>query len=292
MKRRQELSPAGAIIRHWRNLRGNSQLQLSSLTGISARHLSFLETGRARATPETLERIGSALGMSARHRHALLEASGFLGQHDPPPLHTAAMDSVREGLRMLMRRFEPYGALVHDRYGNVLMASSGLLRAMSFFADLDACWGHGWPSATRLLFHPLGLCRHITNWREVALVYLQRAHAELYSRNEVDPAMDELFAALCASPAVKPEWLEDIVGFDRPGFLPILLERDGLRAHVYNLVTTFGTPQDPTLRSLRVEYFLPVTPADHVNMLHLVDTIQEPTGPWRRHVVEVLERDS
>ena len=113
----------GDLLRHWRQVARRSQLDLASVSGVSARHLSFVETGRARASRELLLHLAEHLEMPLRERNALVLAAGYAPAYAESDLGAEHLRSAREALAHLLAGHEPYPALVLDRWGDVLMTN-------------------------------------------------------------------------------------------------------------------------------------------------------------------------
>src|SRR5438874_9228457 len=116
-------STAGTLLREWRQRRRMSQLELATEAGISARHLSFLETGRARPSREMVLHLAEELQVPPRERNTLLLAAGFAPLHTERSLQEPEMDLVREAIDRFLRAHEPYPALVVDRYHDLLASN-------------------------------------------------------------------------------------------------------------------------------------------------------------------------
>ena len=122
--------PIGALLREWRAARRLSQLELALETGISTRHLSCVETGKARASRDTVSRLADALGMPLRERNALLRAAGFAAMHSERSLAAPALERVRPSVEMMLAGRDPrdVGALARDAVRANVRASANHLR--------------------------------------------------------------------------------------------------------------------------------------------------------------------
>lgn len=109
-----------------------SQLDLALEAGVSARHLSYIETGRSRASRETIGRLADALGMPLRERNVLILAGGFAPEFSESPLRTPALDRMREAVELILRHQEPYPAFVVSRHWDVLLANDAAMRMNRF----------------------------------------------------------------------------------------------------------------------------------------------------------------
>ncbi|MEX2152701.1 MAG: helix-turn-helix transcriptional regulator [Gemmatimonadaceae bacterium] len=249
-------STAGAILRAWRTARKVSQLELALRAGLSARHLSFIETGRAHASRRALLMLAEALDLPLRERNRLLEAAGYAKAFGETPLGATEMSHVREVLRFILDRHEPYGSVVVDRYWNVQMANRPAERSLRAFTDPEL-WRQPSPNLLRLVFHPLGMRRYIVNWNEVSGVLLFRARRELAGPGN-DEQGTELLSELYGY-VDSLELEEDLPASSQAAHLvlPMHIRRDGVDIRTFSTIMTLGTPQDVTLQELRVETFFP-----------------------------------
>ena len=172
----------GQMLRDWRASRGMSQLDLAMQAGFSARHVSFIETGRTQASRQALLALAETLDMPLRERNRLLEAGGYAHLFKETPLAAEEMAHVRSMLQFILDRHSPYGAVVLDRYANVLMGNEASMRFMARLVEPHLLA----PPANmlRAVFHPEGMRRCIVNWKEVAHHLLDRARREFGSTDD------------------------------------------------------------------------------------------------------------
>ena len=255
---RVDASPSsrlGGFLRSWRAARRVSQLDLALRSGLSARHLSFIETGRTQPSRQALLVIAEALEMPLRERNRLLEAGGYAPVYRQTGLDADEMRHLREILRFILERHEPYGAIVLDRWWNVLMSNTAASRSLPAFTD-PSLWTASPVNLLRLVFHPLGLRQFIVNWEEVARHLVLRAHRELGGPAGDDPGaalLEELhrYPDVPAYPVIPPSSnTSDLV-------IPVHLRKDEVDIRTFSTIMTLGTPQDVTLQELRVETFFP-----------------------------------
>ena len=252
-------TPLRLMLRSWRAARGLSQLDLALRSGLSARHVSFIETGRTQPSRQALLAIGEALEMPLRERNRLLEAGGYAHLYRQTALDAEEMQHVRAVLRFVLERHEPYSAVAVDRYWNVIMRNSAAARSLPALSDATLWTGES-INMLRFTLHPLGLRRFIVNWDEVCRRLLLRAHRELGGPIEDDEAAS-LLAELHAYPGVPdkpivptPSTVDELV-------LPVHLRKDGVEIRTFSTIMTLGTPQDVTLQELRIETFFPADEA-------------------------------
>jgi transcriptional regulator with XRE-family HTH domain len=247
----------GELLREWRVRRHRSQLDLALGTGVSARHLSFVETGRARPSPELVLALSVHLDVPLRERNTLLIAAGYAPRFAETPLDDVAMGRVRSALQRLLDAHDPYPGVVLDRYWNVVAsnAAAGVLVTL-LPAELA-----GPPlNVFRASLRPDGLAACTLNFAEWA-AYLVATLRRLVVRTG-DPVLDALLSEVLAYPDVaelvaRPGWQPDEV----PLLVPCRLLAGGAELSLFTTLTTFGTPRDITLDELAVELFFPADDA-------------------------------
>jgi transcriptional regulator with XRE-family HTH domain len=267
------MSPIGKLLREWRSARGFSQLDLAMRAGFSSRHLSFIETGRTQPSRQALLILAETLDVPLRERNRLLEAGGYAHVYRQTPLDADEMRHVRGVLQFILDRHEPYGAVVLDRYSNLLMGNAAATRMLGTLVDSTLLSSS--PNLLRMVFHPLGGRRHIVNWNEVSRHLLARADRELSVPGDETAAalLRELreyagpfdsLRSLRAGPSDSlPSTRSARSGQVEPAdvLLPVHIRKDGLDLRLFSAIMTLGTPQDVTLQELRIETFFPADAA-------------------------------
>jgi transcriptional regulator with XRE-family HTH domain len=247
-----------------------SQLDLAMRAGFSARHVSFIETGRTQPSRQALLVLAETLDVPLRERNKLLEAGGYAHIYKQTPLAAEAMRHVRGVLEFILQRHEPYGAIVLDTYSNLLMANGPAAALMGSLVDpsLMAPAQPGAPAAPpnvlRLVFHPLGSQRFIVNRHEVLPQLLARAEREMgeLSGDETAKALlAELrgyVALACAGTGAGGETRPSTRALNAADLLlPVHFRINGIDLRIFSTIMTLGTPQDVTLQELRIETFFP-----------------------------------
>jgi len=242
-------APIGEMLRSWRRRRSLSQLELSLNAGVSSRHLSFLETGRARPSREMVLHLAQELQVPARERNSLLLAAGFAPLHTERSLEEPEMAIVRQAIDRFLRAHEPYPALVIDRYHDLLASNDALELLLEGVApDLLV------PPANvlRIALHPHGLASRTLNLPEWSANLMQRLHREV--QMTADPRLESLHEELSGYPGVEltsPQ--SHLQGSD---IVLALRLRDGDRELAFfSTIATFGTAIDITLEELSIEAF-------------------------------------
>jgi transcriptional regulator with XRE-family HTH domain len=247
----RQASPLGRLLREWRAVRGLSQLDLAMRAGFSSRHVSFIETGRAQPSRQALLTLAETLDVPLRERNRLLEAGGYAHVYRQTPLAAEEMRHIRGVLQFILDRHEPYGALVLDRYSNLLMANNAATALLGVLVDPEVAIGT--PNLLRMVFHPRGLRRFIVNWDQVAGYLWSRAQHELGALQDDETAralLAELSAFVGTAVRVGLPDANDLL-------LPVHLRTDALELRLFSAIMTLGTPQDVTLQELRIETFFP-----------------------------------
>ena len=291
--RKTDLRPAGNqlgnLLRHWRTVRGRNQLDLSFETGISQRHISFIESGRSTPSRQTLLGIAQVLDVPLRERNALLLSAGFAPVYSEAAWNSAQMQSVTKALERILHQHEPFPALVMDRYWNVLMTNDSAPRFFNCFIDMSRRKGPR--NMLHLMFDPDGMRPFVEHWDEVASSLIHRLRTEATGR-VIDEKSKELIAALLAYPEVKPGPNPGAtLGRDKtrqshrgPGdegnsatgtaptlpMIPISFRKSETVLNYFSLVTTVGTPQTVAAQELRIESMFPAdeeTEQEHLRLL-------------------------
>ncbi len=247
-----ERSPFSAMVKQWRSLRKRSQLDLSLDAGVSQRHVSFLESGRAKPSREMVLNLAEALEMPLRDRNQLLNAAGFAPVFKERTLDTEDMKAVHQALEMTIKHHEPYPAIVADRNWNLKMANDAAVRFIGLLGDPHEVWTTVDPSGQRniyrMTFHPQGMRPLIRNWDALAKPLLFRLRREV----NADPNNEELVALL---DELSEE--SDIGTVASGGDSPMELSAGGVTLKTFSMISSLGTALDITAEELKVESFFP-----------------------------------
>lgn len=245
----------GSLIRQWRERRAMSQEGLAALAGVSARHLSFVETGRAQASRDLVLALSRALGVPLRSRNELLLAAGFAPRYRETPLDAPEMADVRRAVQFMLRQQEPYPAIVLDRHWNIVQANDAMARVLRLFMSDEEAAAAGAPNIMRLTYHPAGLRSWIVNWEETASAYIQWLHRDLL--RTADPQTAKLLDELLGYPGIPREWLALDLDASTAPFLAMAFRKGAVAFDFFTTIASLGTPYDITLHELRVECFFP-----------------------------------
>lgn len=248
-----------ALLRHYRNARGMSQLDLSSAAEVSCRHISFLETGRALPSREMVLRLGAALGLSLRDANALLQAAGlpraFPESRSEQPLPPA----IERVITRMLAQQEPFPMVVLNARYDLLRANRSATEIFSrFVGDPDAL--RTAPNALHMVFDPKLARTYIDDWPELARNVLTQLQRDALSR-PADDSIPELVRELCAYPGVPEDWRQPALDLPVTPLLEFGMTRGDLRVRFVTTLTVFNAPLDVTLEDLRLESYFPVDEA-------------------------------
>jgi len=257
-----EPSGVGPLLRRWREARHLSQLDLALDAEVSARHISFLETGRAEPSREMLLMLATVLDIPLRERNFLLLAAGYAPVYGETSLDDPRMTQVRAAVEVILKSNEPRSALAHDRHWNIVMANAAFVRFLTVTLGKEPAGLLPLTVSTlprlnvlRLLFDPNGVRKIIVNWEAIAKSLLNEAYRRLaWAR---DDTLKDLITEILAYPGVPARWREPDLEAPHELILPMELNLDGKIARMFSTVTTVATPHDVTLQELHVEVFYP-----------------------------------
>ncbi len=255
------MAAVGAMLRDWRQDRRRSQMDLSIDVGVSTRHLSFVETGKSRPSPELVLALAEHLDVPLRERNALLLAAGYAPRYHATPLDDTALASVRQALAELIRAHDPYPAVVVDRGWNVVLANGG---AKGFLVGVDEELLEPPLNIYRVTLHPDGMASRIENLAEWAHHLMATLAREVAITR--DKSLRSLLDEISSYPTVSGLDGAWRTRGEMPAVVVPLRLRvgDGADAVVqswFSTNTSFGTPVDITLDELHVELFHPADEA-------------------------------
>jgi transcriptional regulator with XRE-family HTH domain len=243
-------TPVGQLIREWRQRRRLSQLDFATEAEISAKHLSFIETGRAQPSRDMLLKLAELLDVPLRERNRLLVAAGFAPMFSERSLDDPALQAARAAVDLVLKGHEPYPALAVDRHWTLIAANRAV---PMFLSGLPESLLKPPVNVLRLSLHPDGLAPRIVNLPQ------WRAHLLARLRRQIDVSADTTLAAL----------YEELVQYPAPAanaresrstndvVVPFQVAMNGVVLSFISTTTVFGTPIDITLSELALETFFP-----------------------------------
>ena len=255
---RAESSSFPELLRTWRQRRRLSQLELALEAGVSQRHLSFLELGRANPSRSMILQLSETLEVPLRERNVWLVAAGFAPVFRARPLDDPQMSQVMSAVRRMLANHEPFPAVAIDRAWNIRLSNRAFDALIALVgADVWTRIGGAERNLMRLSFHPKGIRPLVANWRAIAPLLWHRACREADALGGQD--MKALLAEL--RPHQDAETLRAAEEVALVPVLPLELQKDGLRVSLFTVIATFGTAQDVTADELRIESFFPADAA-------------------------------
>jgi transcriptional regulator with XRE-family HTH domain len=246
------------LLRTWRQKRRLSQLGLALESGVSQRHVSFLESGRAQPSRAMILQLSETLEVPLRERNDWLVAAGFAPVFRTRPLDDPQMSQVMAAVRMMLTNHEPFPAVAIDRAWNIRLSNGPFERlAGQLGADLWTRVGGDRRNLMRLLFHPQGIRPAVVNWTAIAPLLWHRARreADALGGDEMQGLLDELQPFQDAETL----WAADDAAL--VPVLPLVVALGSLRISMFTVIATFGTAQDVTADELRIESFFPADAA-------------------------------
>ncbi len=238
-------TPFSARLRHWRSLRGLTQLQLSLVARVSQRHISFLETGRSRPGREMIERLSAVLDLPLRERNTLLQLAGLPASYDERPPNADADAMVRDAIARTIAAHEPYPALVVNGWWDIVQLNAAASRLFPPLAEPDT-------NLAAALLEPGPVRAAIVDWEPIAQAVLARLQRE--SRHS---PLDSRLHALCERARAQLTECE-VTSLDRGAHSICPEFRVGDRSiRTFSMVGELTAVHEMGLEELRVELIYP-----------------------------------
>jgi transcriptional regulator with XRE-family HTH domain len=256
----------GELLRYWRKTRSKSQLDLSLDSGLSQRHLSFIENGRSTPSRKTLLDIARALDIPLRDRNTLFLSTGYAPAYSEDTWNAPEMRSITKALERVLAQHEPFPAVVMDRYWNVQLRNEAAPRFFNCFIALEKR-----PTPRNLLhlmFDPEGMRPFIANWQEVAASLIERIYRESVGR-VIDQETKDLLLGLQSYPKVKTE-LKKTPAVSVLPFIPISFVNKRKTMNFFSMITTVGTPLSIAAQELRIESMFPADEESEEQYLKMI----------------------
>ena len=245
------------LLKHWRNVRRLTQIELAGDANVSARHVCFLETGRAQPSREMVQLLGSALDLPLEERNALHVAAGFVPPYGDRGLAAENLQPVRQALDFILRQQEPYPGIVIDGRWDVRIRNQASKRLFAAFHESYEMDPGLADNAMHVVFHPGGLRQFIVNWEEFAGQMIQILHREVAQGG--GRVASQLLDEIMAYPGLPAEWR-----LPRTASSPVMtmqLRKGDFRLAFFSTLTTLAMPTDAALQKLKIECFYPVDDA-------------------------------
>ncbi|MFY9928741.1 MAG: helix-turn-helix transcriptional regulator [Streptosporangiaceae bacterium] len=255
---------AGDLLREWRQRRRLSQLDLAIQANVSSRHLSFVETGRARPSSEMIMHLAEELGVPLRERNALLLAGGYAPAYPERALAQPELSAVRAALSRVLAGHLPYPAVVVNRWWELVDANPAIA---AFTEHADPALLEPPVNVLRLSLHPRGMAPRIANlgqWRAHLLTRLHR---------QAEATGDPRLAALRAELETYPGGPGPAAAGHADVVVPLRYRTPAGELSFISLTAVVGTPMDVTVEELAIESFYP---ADDATAQALTQNQQSP----------------
>ncbi len=270
------LRPAlGDLLRHWRTVRGKSQLDLALDTGISQKHVSFVETGRSTPSRQMVIDLSDALSVPLRDRNDIMLAAGYAPLYAYPEAGGLSPEIDRAVQRMLAQQ-EPFPALILDRHWNVIGSNEASAKFFGKFVDLESRQRPR--NLLHLVFDPEGLRPFLVNFDEAARSLLWRVKREAVG-GVLDAASRTLLDELAAY-AAPSGGLTETSAHPQNGHMPVIplkFQAGGRVVSMFSLITTVGTPQTIATEETRLECMFPTddaAQAAYLEFMNIRQTVQ------------------
>ncbi len=260
----------GSALRAWRTHRRFSQLQLATEAEVSQRHVSFLETGRARPSREMVIHLAIVLDVPLRERNAMLTAAGYAPIYTETAFDAPAMAQVRHVLDFLLGAHEPFPAFVVDRRWNVVRANDAARRLTATLIDPEAMPSGRELNVMRLSLHPEGMRRFTVNWVEAATLIMDRLRREAAER-PTDAALQALVTEAESYEGVA-ELPRRIAPTGSDLLLPVHYRVGDVELRMFGTIATLGASYDVTVEELRFETFFPADEQSEAVLRSMADT--------------------
>lgn len=251
----EDVPHAGDLLQDWRRRRRLSQLALASEAGVSQRHLSFVESGRAVPSRDMVLRLAEHLRVPLRERNAILIAAGHAPAYPARTLGEAGSEAAREAVDLLLKAHEPNPAIAIDRHWTLVQANAAVAPLL---ADVGAALLAPPVNVLRLSLHPDGLARRIVHFRDWRAHVLARLSEQIDTSG--DAALVRLLEELRSYPVPANALPPQRGGRGNGLVVPFELETAQGRLSFISTTTVFGTALDVTLSELAIESFLPADP--------------------------------
>lgn len=233
-----------------------SQLDLAIAADVSARHVSFLETGRAKPSEEMLLRLGATLEVPLRDQNEMLEAAGYPRSFAEPSFDRGLGSALLQAIERMLAHHEPYPMIVMDDHYDVVRMNGGAMRLLGAFV-VDATALPPKLNVMRALFDPALVRPFVLDWERVARDIVARLHREVLHRGRED-ALSVLLDELLGYPEVPETWRQPDFSVRPDPTFQLRFERGPLRLAFLTTLTVFGAPSNVTLQELQIESYFPL----------------------------------
>ncbi|MCG8669366.1 MAG: helix-turn-helix transcriptional regulator [Pseudomonadales bacterium] len=248
-----------ALLKYWRSSKGLSQLDLGLAADVSARHISFLETGRAKPSREMVLTLAATLEVPMREQNTMLSAAGFQAAFEESPLGTGKSGPIDRVIDRMLAKHEPYPMVVMDSGYDLINSNLSAQRLIQrFIAN---------PMAIKqplnlyeMLFHPELARPFVKDWEALGHQLLSRINRESILR-PYNSRLGLLLERLLSFEGVPAEWRVPDFSQSTEPFLTLKLQNNDLELNFLTIITAFSAPQNITAEEILIETLFPVDDA-------------------------------
>jgi transcriptional regulator with XRE-family HTH domain len=259
----------GDLLKYWRKRSGVSQIDLALECDTSSRHLSCVETERAHPSRHLLLRLCTTLDIPLRARNSILISAGYAPLYEKTGLSEPEMAEARKVLANILRTNEPNPTMLLDSNMDMVMYNNGLKKLLTFFLqDPQMLLAEEKPNLLKLVLHPDGLARYITNFDSVFRVMIERGRRSLLTGAPDQRLREVLRELIQYSPEDKVPEETHVAQL----IMPLVLERDGRRVSIATTSATLGSNLNVTLQELFIETAYPVDEASEKTLQIIADS--------------------
>jgi transcriptional regulator with XRE-family HTH domain len=245
-----------ALLKHWRGCRGLSQLDLALSADVSSRHVSFLETGRAKPSREMVLRLGTTLDVPLREQNEMLRAANFAPEFSEPKLGEGLSPAIDNAITRMMAKHEPYPMVVLDHHYDIVRSNDTAARMVAGLVA-DAAALQPPLNIFRLLFDQRLARTAVADWQTTARAMVLRLHRESLARPG-NAALAALVESLFEYPDVPESWRHPDFSLASEPVLALRLRYRDTQLSFLTTVTVFDAPQNITVQELRIESYFPL----------------------------------
>jgi transcriptional regulator with XRE-family HTH domain len=260
-----------ALLKFWRGRHGLSQLDLALTSGVSARHISFLETGRAKPSVDMVLRLLATLDVPLRHQNEALRAAGFEPRFPEPELG-AISPAIDWALERMLQQQEPYPLTLLAADYRIVRRNNAASRLFELFVQEPAMAVEPLDMIS-LLFDPCLARPFVVEWEQLASKMLARLHREMLHSGG-DARLASLFDRALRYPGMSAQWRRPDLSTNIDSTLEVWLQRGDLRVGFMTTITVFSAPRLVTLEELRIESYFPLDEATRNTCERLAETSQ------------------
>lgn len=244
-----------ALLKFWRERRGLSQLDLAIAAEVSARHLSYLETARAKPSREMVLRLSSVLELPLRDRNVMLISADFEPAFEEPSFEGGLNPEIVDLFERMLTLHEPFPMLIINRAFDVLRANKAAHRLV-LKLSAEPCAVRQPLNIVDFLLDERLARRFVVNWEEVARFLLSRVQRERLERPH-DPQLADCARRSKSYKDVPKAWFTPDFSQPVPPAFAVHIKRDALQLKFLTTVTTLNAPQSVTLEELRIDAYYP-----------------------------------